>query len=157
MALPPYVSIHAPAWGATPEIYQTGSSHHVSIHAPAWGATRRPALSHRSGRFQSTPPHGVRQLISAEYTPVNEFQSTPPHGVRLDDALAGVISNIVSIHAPAWGATMRARMSFFSSICFNPRPRMGCDCSEAAMWATGSSFQSTPPHGVRPAHVPDIF
>ena len=39
MWLRPHVSIHAPAWGATPygglDIY----AHGVSIHAPAWGAT----------------------------------------------------------------------------------------------------------------------
>ncbi len=35
----PYVSIHAPAWGATGlEIYAS-KDYDVSIHAPAWGAT----------------------------------------------------------------------------------------------------------------------
>jgi len=33
------VSIHAPAWGATVDIYQGAVTGQVSIHAPAWGAT----------------------------------------------------------------------------------------------------------------------
>ena len=39
--VPILVSIHAPAWGATPDGSGTGHGHAVSIHAPAWGATRR--------------------------------------------------------------------------------------------------------------------
>jgi len=34
------VSIHAPAWGATPYQEEYLGHKHVSIHAPAWGATR---------------------------------------------------------------------------------------------------------------------
>ncbi len=34
-----YVSIHAPAWGATPVSTPAFMSFDVSIHAPAWGAT----------------------------------------------------------------------------------------------------------------------
>ena len=33
------VSIHAPAWGATDYASQADQSREVSIHAPAWGAT----------------------------------------------------------------------------------------------------------------------
>ena len=33
------VSIHAPTWGATTDIYITGCIAGVSIHAPTWGAT----------------------------------------------------------------------------------------------------------------------
>ena len=33
------VSIHAPAWGATPATYGEAARRGVSIHAPAWGAT----------------------------------------------------------------------------------------------------------------------
>jgi len=35
------VSIHAPAWGATPELIVEHNLEIVSIHAPAWGATAR--------------------------------------------------------------------------------------------------------------------
>ena len=33
------ISIHAPAWGATPSAYFVIRSMSISIHAPAWGAT----------------------------------------------------------------------------------------------------------------------
>ncbi len=34
-----YVSIHAPAWGATSRVDKHVTQVQVSIHAPAWGAT----------------------------------------------------------------------------------------------------------------------
>ena len=34
---------------------------------------------------------------------------------------------IVSIHAPAWGATYRGLCKQCKELCFNPRPRMGGD------------------------------
>ncbi len=34
-----YVSIHAPAWGATKKLNSVINPSYVSIHAPAWGAT----------------------------------------------------------------------------------------------------------------------
>ena len=34
-----YISIHAPAWGATVYGYGPGHEEMISIHAPAWGAT----------------------------------------------------------------------------------------------------------------------
>ena len=34
---------------------------------------------------------------------------------------------LVSIHAPAWGATWLMAQRLTSSTCFNPRTRMGCD------------------------------
>ena len=35
------ISIHAPAWGATPFPLIQRPALRISIHAPAWGATRR--------------------------------------------------------------------------------------------------------------------
>ena len=35
----PFVSIHAPTWGATKPPEGTGAADTVSIHAPTWGAT----------------------------------------------------------------------------------------------------------------------
>ena len=33
------VSIHAPTWGATSDLYRLSNIYSVSIHAPTWGAT----------------------------------------------------------------------------------------------------------------------
>ena len=80
---------------------------YVSIHAPAWGATTLLALLLSHIRtFQSTHPRGVRHLLHKETVHHRKFQSTHPRGVRHGRIHAiGAASN-VSIHAPAWGATV---------------------------------------------------
>ena len=97
--------------------------------------------------FQSTPPHGGRLVALLLTIPPWSFQSTPPHGGRpLKGALPRAhhgfnprprmggdfhdftleTTGIVSIHAPAWGATF-LRDTLGESDGFNPRPRMGGD------------------------------
>ena len=120
----------------------------VSIHAPAWGATTFVALSGNPGLFQSTHPHGVRRCADScqsrrrSFNPrtrmgcdikhclamyrLYRFQSTHPHGVRLLLSLYKLRRHIVSIHAPAWGATRLTPLRL-----------------------TPLKFQSTHPHGVR--------
>jgi len=123
------ISIHAPAWGATDSADVIAGSTAISIHAPAWGATF--ALQNNfyaKPEFQSTHPHGVRHLKLEFYAFYCPFQSTHPHGVRRKMYLAmcrkclfqsthphGVRRSIravmkfqspISIHAPAWGATL---------------------------------------------------
>ena len=102
----------------------------VSIHAPAWGATVAPAKNFQQAAFQSTHPRGVRQKSCWQRSSPFLFQSTHPRGVRPVKPIArkekpsfqsthprGVrrIRNVqirtdhwVSIHAPAWGATVNA-------------------------------------------------
>ncbi len=57
---PSKVSIHAPAWGATPTTPRAARAILVSIHAPAWGATNGATLSSLPSSFQFTLPHGER-------------------------------------------------------------------------------------------------
>ncbi len=55
--------------------------------------------------FQSTRPHGARRksyINSGEWC---EFQSTRPHGARHHTLRIDVTDKLVSIHAPARGAT----------------------------------------------------
>ena len=82
--------------------------------------------------FQSTRPHGARQILFSSYTPAAGvsihapawgataayppyewvfllFQSTRPHGARLEERALEERAQAVSIHAPAWGATCRPR------------------------------------------------
>ncbi len=100
----------------------------VSIHAPARGATASLAASSPySLPFQSTRPHGARQVSSTlrdlpclfqstrphGARPVEEtlqiregkFQSTRPHGARHEVTMTHNLLPEVSIHAPARGAT----------------------------------------------------
>ena len=79
-----WVSIHAPAWGATNAHGYDNRMAAVSIHAPAWGATRarRPA-------------------------PAPSCSFNPRARVGRDGGLVQIRKGfMVSIHAPAWGATM---------------------------------------------------
>ena len=77
------------------------------------------------------------------------FQSTHPRGVRL---LGGEVlhqDHDVSIHAPAWGATIGVNDQWNKLICFNPRTRVGCDRPNERPQIKRRQFQSTHPRGVR--------
>ena len=78
------VSIHAPTRGAT--LYPNPiaeSTILVSIHAPTRGATIISETPESIARlFQSTHPHGVRQVHEDRTGHGMVFQSTHPHGVR---------------------------------------------------------------------------
>ncbi|AHM57527.1 hypothetical protein EAL2_808p00200 (plasmid) [Peptoclostridium acidaminophilum DSM 3953] len=75
------------------------------------------------------------------------FQFTHPHGVRRQ-IQQEINCVLVSIHAPARGATSFTSPSLVSEWCFNSRTRTGCDKLSvivvARIW-----FQFTHPHGVR--------
>ena len=77
------------------------------------------------------------------------FQSTHPHGVRHFLVIMRQCWKVISIHAPAWGAT--SGTAFIKTSCrnFNPRTRMGCDLSILSITKQYDLFQSTHPHGVR--------
>ncbi len=141
----------------------------VSIHAPARGATTYQNLNQRAESFQSTHPHGVRQLPPKRLPSSCLFQSTHPHGVRPEETGQAT---------PRGGFNPRTRTgcdpASMSSLRppsgFNPRTRTGCDRRSAmrpsrrkvsihapARGATRywgrvrikPKFQSTHPHGVR--------
>ena len=101
----------------------------VSIHAPAWGATESAFFTFficscfnpraRMGR------DGMTCLISKRKACFN------PRARMGRDAsyCVGACTRIVSIHAPAWGATPRRRRTRTPPPSFNPRARMGRDLS----------------------------
>ena len=100
----------------------------VSIHAPAWGATpAQPAAGTTAGRFQSTHPRGVRLALIMGLASINKFQSTHPRGVRPMRTNRFRRFFEVSIHAPAWGATGTSCPLRLPLCGFNPRTRVGCD------------------------------
>ena len=83
------------------------------------------------------------------YAIINKFQSTHPRGVRPDrlrilfrmyivsihapawgatkSSFGCRGSSAVSIHAPSWGATRSGREQYRDRSRFNPRTRVGCD------------------------------
>ena len=99
------VSIHAPAWGATGSYDCSGYASSVSIHAPAWGATLV-TVSHINGMawFQFTRPRGARLTRFPKLDYFIGFNSRARVG-RDIIVVDGIIFPVVSIHAPAWGAT----------------------------------------------------
>ena len=99
------ISIHAPAWGATPRWIHTNHHRRISIHAPAWGAT----IERIDAVFLS--------LISIH---------APAWGAT-DSNLFYDKDKKISIHAPAWGATRRDRLPRHPRPYFNPRARVGRD------------------------------
>ena len=171
------VSIHAPAWGATHHRVRQGRRCPVSIHAPAWGATSRnwavvrpqkcfnprarmgrdnlvAGITVLVVRFQSTRPHGARQMAAAVadqrpgFNPrarmgrdVSHLRALPacrsfnPRARMGRDAstFAVHLREHVSIHAPAWGATHCQRVSYGATL-----------------------FQSTRPHGARRVLAPPL-
>ncbi len=123
---------------------------YVSIHAPAWGATK-----HRLGRLvwlwcfnprarvgrdwqrrmtvHEMPSFNPRARVGrdrykflGQHT-VGKFQSTRPRGARHGDIITASGWRLVSIHAPAWGATGKPLTRGEVGCCFNPRARVGRD------------------------------
>lgn len=84
--VPREVSIHAPMWGATQAIQKEPAQNQVSTHAPMRGRTKE--LYQQTLRFQFTRPRGARLLRCPTLSK----------------------SSIVSIHAPAWGATIAGHL-----------------------------------------------
>ena len=123
--------------------------------------------------FQSTPPRGGRPAISRYLRRLLRFQSTPPRGGRRPYRV-GAVPRVerVSIHAPAWGATLRPQWAVWRLKQFQSTPpRGGRQWEEytrrsstsvsihAPAWGAtpvpeiacdSEEFQSTPPRGGRP-------
>ena len=164
------ISIHAPAWGATrgtglyacPQNFNPRSR--MGSDTPRWSLALFAGYFNPRSRmgsdylgiqssgtekkFQSTLPHGERHLVKRRHVAVAYFNprsrmGSDPIGINI------VISgDVISIHAPAWGATQgnAARMVAYQfqstlphgerpdsrhsqdmSCYFNPRSRMGSD------------------------------
>ena len=125
------VSIHAPAWGATPDVFNRSTRFIMFQSTRPRGARQFGALDvgvHEV--FQSTRPRGARRfllqrryILAGSFNPrarvgrdpgidcsgikVIGFQSTRPRGARRQTLAFGKVASAVSIHAPAWGATFR--------------------------------------------------
>ena len=168
------VSIHAPAGGATRPSSDNlegfrfqftlprGERHdgsaeaaaglRVSIHAPAGGATggagwRPPAAP----CFNSRSRGGSDTTLFSTSNSCALFQFTLPRGERLVIAAAKLFVLLVSIHAPAGGATEKTLRAVISLPCFNSRSRGGSDASRHLRMSVVRSFQFTLPRGERRA------
>ncbi len=141
---------------------------YVSIHAPARGATCRRSRYSRFRRFQFTRPRGARPIDARAISARASFNSRAREG-RDVKRLAIKSWPRVSIHAPARGATAnpnrrrgpvgfqftrprgaRPRFNVLHSVseCFNSRAREGRDWQTLSISGT-LMFQFTRPRGAR--------
>ena len=114
----------------------------VSIHAPARGATICYWLFNCLRMFQFTLPRGERPSSTLRHMTIGMFQFTLPRGERLvgDPSLQFVF--IVSIHAPARGATHGYFEGFNRYSRFNSRSREGSDSIVGALSPAMGRFNS---------------
>ena len=77
------------------------------------------------------------------------FQSTRPHGARRAAGRPAVRELPVSIHAPAWGATLLSILSNCKHLVSIHAPAWGATSTRSG-GILGYWFQSTRPHGARP-------
>ena len=121
--------------------------------------------------FNPRPRTGGDERDTGRAREIVLFQSAPPHGGRLSRGWLYGRRYVVSIRAPARGATRHLPLSRRRSDCFNPRPRTGGDRMTRTMYGSSScfnprprtggdysfvlittcllAFQSAPPHGGR--------
>ena len=112
-------------------------------------------LARRTTRFNPRPRmgsdcRGDRFSARAIYL----FQSTPPHGERRNPQTYpnGLLRRLVSIHAPAWGATVGSQsLTIVRETLFQSTPPHGERRGDLATKYKSlvKLFQSTPPHGER--------
>ena len=134
------ISIHAPARGATDFANGTATITNISIHAPARGATQEKSRGNPNYlQFQSPLPRGERRFYLVHFAEVTEFQSTLPRGERPVQPVWSFRICVISIHAPARGATRQELLLCCSVQHFNPRSREGSDAvHRKEIWSFGN-------------------
>ena len=143
-------NVSLPAWSDAPELVKDGVLH-VSIHVPAWGATTEFLAMRLPTMFQSTFPRGERHTANHGCLFWEMFQSTLPRGERPCVIFLLDIGVVVSIHAPAWGATSETVNSLARGLFQSTLPRGERPTMSVRRPRTGPKFQSTLPRGERPS------
>ena len=91
-------------------------------------------------KFQSTRPHGARPCgIKSDNARVKVSIHAPAWGAT-ERAKSSRRGHTVSIHAPAWGATIIMASKIIVPSCFNPRARMGRDASCVSFFCSAMGF-----------------
>jgi hypothetical protein len=143
------ISIHAPAWGATRAILMRAAIY-ISIHAPAWGATR--GKKHQihdtirdfnpRSRMGSDTTFPQRMSLPGNFNPRSRMGSDQSTAKCTDK------TQHISIHAPAWGATLLIMRYHLLPIFQSTLPHGERPVNGQADWEN-EEFQSTLPHGER--------
>ncbi len=115
------ISIHAPTRGATVFRRAERNSCRISIHAPTRGATIPNIDIPDVAGFQSTLPREERRDNMKVIAEIEKFQSTLPREERHNTTGWQGTGEIISIHAPTRGATIRITVGLLITQNFNPR------------------------------------
>ena len=118
------------------------------------GARRqlRPSYAHGSQAFQSTRPRGARRstaMCRRRYMDVSIH--APAWGATIAARSATHVTQAVSIHAPAWGATRATCRAIVGSTVSIHAPAWGATLAHDRTIRACTTFQSTRPRGARPA------
>ena len=99
--------------------------------------------------FQSTLPRGERRGVRPHRLGIQSFQSTLPRGERRRKYAKYHITKIVSIHAPARGATSTMLSGHVRRCSFQSTLPRGSDFYVIYFGRYEEMFQSTLPRGER--------
>ena len=108
-------------------------------------------------RFQSTLPRRERHAAPVTDATRRAFQSTLPRRERRREYRAGTNAILISIHAPAKGATGEDQVCYISQGHFNPRSREGSDMRDDKADIKDRLFQSTLPRRERHTLTPYLY
>ena len=131
---------------------------HISIHAPAWGATKLGEVANATEQFQSTLPRGERRQSIPHHAVRDYFNPRSRVGSDGGQAQPPCRTHVISIHAPAWGATLTNAvlvLKFWRFQSTLPRGERLAD-SQVRCWEQ-SQFQSTLPRGERPQPLSCLY
>ena len=122
-----YISIHAPVWGATEEIYCRCILNDISIHAPVWGATKMFTIKE------------LKEFISIH---------APVWGATFQCSKS-TISPLYFNSRSRVGSDLFSMFLFYSLCNFNSRSRVGSDDLSSTRTSCPPLFQFTLPCGER--------
>ena len=81
------------------------------------------------GTFQSTLPRGERHKKQFRFLTYHYFNPRSREGSDINTRISSRLATVISIHAPARGATLTVMCNLPSAVYFNPRSREGSDLS----------------------------
>ena len=123
------ISIHAPARGATERKWRTSIMYKISIHAPARGATNLQIIwGLKLFYFNPRSREGSDFIdpVGVSFA-IGISIHAPARGATLFWLMVTQTQDCISIHAPARGATYTLFQSRQRCLNFNPRSREGSD------------------------------
>ena len=142
------ISIHAPAWGATQFLEEADKTRRISIHAPAWGATMQRMCKAGWMNYFNPRARVGRDWISPCCRRRYPYFNPRARVGRDAHAASDGHTEPISIHAPAWGATMNRLFLVAQFLFQSTRPR-GARRAQRGLHSRRRLFQSTRPRGAR--------